>query len=101
MSDELVLAFGSYRLDLRNECLWRGTQSVPLRSKPFALLRYLVEQAGHVITKAELPRVVWPETTLSEGILKGYIHDMRIALGDNCQAPQFIEKGGRRGESFF
>ena len=73
-------SFDSYRLDLENECLWRGTKLVPLRPKPFALLRYLVAHAGRLVTKAELLRALWPETRVSAEVLKGYIHELRTVL---------------------
>jgi predicted ATPase/DNA-binding winged helix-turn-helix (wHTH) protein len=94
------LCFGSYRLDLVNECLWRGMQVVPLRPKPFAVLRYLMEHAGRLVAKAELLHAVWPETIVSTEVLKGYIHDLRTVLGDDPHAPQFIETVGRRGYRF-
>src|SRR5262249_12423208 len=100
MPTETYRCFGSYRLDLMNEGLWRGTRSVPLRPKPLALLRYLIEHAGRVVPMPELHQVLWPDTRVSQGVLKGYIHDLRIALGDNAQTPQFIETVGRRGYRF-
>src|SRR5262245_18950303 len=94
------LCFGSYRLDPVNECLWRGTQVVPLRPKPFAVLRYLVEHAGRLVAKAELLHAVWPETVVSAEVLKSYIHDVRTALGEEAETPRFIETVARRGYRF-
>jgi DNA-binding response OmpR family regulator len=39
--------FGGFRLDETNECLWRGSQVISLRPKMFAVLKYLLEHAGH------------------------------------------------------
>src|SRR5262249_38818654 len=100
MQTESILNFGSYQLDRVNERLWRGTQVVPLRPKPFAILRYLVEHPGRLVSKAELLQAIWPDTTVSEGVLKSYIHDLRTVLGEEAQAPQFIETVGRRGYRF-
>src|SRR5215510_10681682 len=100
MPVEPVLHFGSFSLDLVNERLWRGAELVPLRPKPFLLLRYLVEQAGRVVAKEELLKAVWPDTTVSTGVLKAYIHDLRAVLGDDPHVPQFIETVGRRGYRF-
>ena len=44
MQAEQFLLFLPFRLDLANERLWRGAQLLPLRPKPFAILRYLVER---------------------------------------------------------
>jgi DNA-binding winged helix-turn-helix (wHTH) protein/predicted ATPase len=98
MTDQIV--FPPFRLDLGNEQLWRDNQLVPLRPKAFAVLRCLVEQAGRLVTKEELLKAVWPDTQVSEGILKGYIRDLRDILGDDSQHPRFIETISRRGHRF-
>src|SRR5712692_7451693 len=100
MQAESTLNFGPYQLDRVNERLWRGTQVVLLRPKPFAILRYLVEHPGRLVSKAELLRAIWPDTTVSEGVLKSYIHDLRAVLDDNIEIPQFIETVARRGYRF-
>ncbi|HEV8718818.1 MAG TPA: winged helix-turn-helix domain-containing protein, partial [Candidatus Binatia bacterium] len=100
MGSKPYLFFSSFRLDLEAEQLWRGAARVPLRPKPFALLRYLVEQAGRLVSKAELRQALWPEAYVSEGLLKGYIRDLRAVLGDDPEAPQFIETVARRGYRF-
>src|SRR4030095_4059169 len=73
MQVEPVLHFGSFSLDLLNERLWCGAEPVPLRPKPFLLLRYLVEHADRLVSKTELLRAVWPDTTVSAEVLKGYV----------------------------
>ena len=75
------IVFPPFRLDPVNEQLWREHQLVPLRPKTFAVLRCLVEQAGRLVTKEELLKAVWPDTRVSEGILKGYIRDLRDISG--------------------
>lgn len=94
------LIFPPFRLDPVNEQLWSGSQLVPLRPKAFAVLRFLVEHAGRLLTKEELLKGVWPDTHVSEGILKGYIRDLRDILGDDAQHPHFIETVPRRGHRF-
>jgi DNA-binding winged helix-turn-helix (wHTH) protein len=94
------IVFPPFRLDLVNEQLWRESQLVPLRPKTFAVLRCLVEQAGRLVTKEELLKTVWPGTRVSDGIVKGYIRDLRDALGDDSQQPRFIETVPRRGHRF-
>ena len=92
--------FQSFRLDTNDECLWREGQRLPLTRKAFAVLNYLVEQAGHLVTKDELMDVVWPETFVQEEILKTYIRKLRQTLGDNAQYPLFIETHQGRGYRF-
>src|SRR5262245_16988930 len=46
MSD--ALHFGSFRMDLAAERLWRRDEPVHLRPKTWAVLRYLVERPGRL-----------------------------------------------------
>jgi len=54
--------FASFALDTANECLWRDGAQIALQPKPFAVLRYLVENPGRLITHDELLDKLWPET---------------------------------------
>src|SRR6266545_2808475 len=87
----------SWRLDVDNECLRRGEQAVALMPKAFAVLRYLVEHPGRLVTKAELFDAIWPDTYVSDGVLKNCVMELRKALEDEARAPQFIETVYRRG----
>jgi len=88
------------RLDLANERLWCGDQARVLRPKTFALLRYLVEHPGQLLTKAALLEALWPETTVSEVVLSVCMRELRQALGDDARMPRFIETVHRRGYRF-
>src|SRR5215475_7573008 len=92
--------FGPFRMDPATTCLWRGDQLVPLPPKPFAVLAYLVMQAGKVVTKDALFEAVWPETAVSEGVLKTCIGQIRLALAETARAPQYIATVHRRGYRF-
>ena len=100
MNAEQEILFRHCRLDTVNQLLWRGSRVIPLRQKSFAVLRYLLEHAGQLATKEELLRAVWPETYVSDIVLKVCIRELRHALGDQREAPQFIETVHRRGYRF-
>jgi DNA-binding winged helix-turn-helix (wHTH) protein len=93
-------AFASFRLDLGNACVWRGTEMVALTPKAFAVLQYLVARAGQLVTKEALLAAVWPETTVSEAVLKVCLSEIRKALGDTARTPRFIATVHRRGYRF-
>jgi len=93
------VAFGHYRLDPRRG-LWRGRQEVKLAPKTLALLRFLLERAGDVITKDEVFGAVWPETVVSDGALTSCIRELRKALEDDARQPRYIETLHRRGYRF-
>ncbi len=91
------LSFPPFCLDLVNECLWREEQPISLRRTPFAVLRYLLEHPGRLVTKEELLQAVWPDTVVSEAVLKGYIQQIRKLLSNDSRAPQLIETVYGRG----
>jgi DNA-binding winged helix-turn-helix (wHTH) protein len=74
-----ALRFPPFHLDLANEQLWREEQLITLLPKTFAILRYLAEHAGRLVTKEELLRTVWAGTQVSEEGLRDYIRELRKA----------------------
>src|SRR5262245_57298194 len=88
------------RLDLANHELWRGEERLVLRPKPFAVLAYLATHASRLIPREELAQAVWPDTHVGDGLLRGYVRDVRTALGDDAAAPRFIETVARLGYRF-
>src|SRR5262249_56838079 len=83
--------------DLANACLWHAAQRVTLRPKTFAVLVYLVTHAGQLVTKEALFDAVWPETAVGDGVLKTSMTELRKALGERADAPQWIATMHRRG----
>jgi len=98
--NENRVIFAPFWLDLANECLWRGSQAIKLRPKAFAVLHYLLERSGQLVTKEQLLNAVWPETFVTDAVLKVTIRQLRNVLGDDPNAPQFIETAHRRGYRF-
>jgi DNA-binding winged helix-turn-helix (wHTH) protein len=92
--------FGPFRLDTATACLWREDQLVLLPPKPFAVLAYLVTHAGQVVTKDDLLEAVWPETAISEGVLKTYIGNIRQVLGETARTSRYIATVHGRGYRF-
>src|SRR5215510_3361785 len=92
--------FASFRLDPGNACVWRGTEMLTLTPKAFAVLQYLVAHAGQLVTKEVLLAAVWPRMTVSEGVLKVCLSEIRKALSDAVKTPRFIATVHRRGYRF-
>ncbi|HSR08066.1 MAG TPA: AAA family ATPase, partial [Bryobacteraceae bacterium] len=93
-------AFGPFRLDPVNQCLWRGETRIALTPKVFAVLRHLTDHPGRLVTQEELLEAVWPETYVQPEILRKYILELRKALGDDPKTPRFIETLPKRGYRF-
>jgi len=96
----LMRSFDPFRLDVANQCLWRGDARVPLMPKPFAVLQYLVEHPGRLVTHDQLLAAIWPDTYVQPEVLRRYILEIRRALGDRAEAPQFVQTHPRRGYQF-
>ena len=97
---EVFAIFSPFRLDYRNECLWRGDERILLTPKAFSLLRHLVEAPGQLVTKEHLLDAVWPETYVGDAVLKVCIGQIRQVMGDESKSPRFIETIHRRGYRF-
>ena len=92
--------FAHFRLDPDNACLWRGTQPIALTPKAFDVLHYLVTHPDRLVTKDTLLDAVWPETAVSDVVVRVAIGELRRVLGDTAQAPRFIATVHRRGYRF-
>src|ERR1700675_2216698 len=100
MEQAQQILFGSFRLDPSTERLWHGEQEVALRAKPWAVLRYLVEHPGRVVTKEELLKTVWAGTYVTKTVLKVCVREIREALDEEVAAPRYIETVGHLGYQF-
>src|SRR6266478_1662262 len=96
--------FPPFRLDTVNQCLWRGDglaeERILLAPKAFAVLRYLVEHPGRLVTQDELLEALWAKTYVQPEVLKSHIAAIRAVLGDDARKPIFIETRSRRGYRF-
>jgi TolB-like protein/DNA-binding winged helix-turn-helix (wHTH) protein len=93
-------SFKAFRLDTTNHLLWRNGDRVPLAPKGFDVLAYLVEHAGRVVTQDEILEALWSETYVNPEVLRKYILEIRKALGDRPDNPEFIETLPKRGYRF-
>ena len=92
--------FAEFRVDADNACLWRGTEAVPLTPKAFDVLHYLVQHADRLVSKETLLDAVWPETAVSDVVVRVAIGELRRALGDTAQGSRYIVTVPRRGYRF-
>jgi TolB-like protein/Tfp pilus assembly protein PilF len=95
---EQIFLFERYTLDLRRGCLRTDGREIELRPKSFEVLRYLVENAGRLVSKGELIEAVWPRITVADESLARCVSDVRSALDDGDQ--RIIKTLPRRGYLF-
>jgi DNA-binding winged helix-turn-helix (wHTH) protein len=97
--------FAAFRLDTLNQCLWRRGDTGPegrilLTPKAFAVLVYLVEHAGRLVTHDEMLEAVWPGSVIESQAVKRHVLAVRSALGDSPKNSLFIETIPKRGYRF-
>jgi class 3 adenylate cyclase/tetratricopeptide (TPR) repeat protein len=92
--------FDRFRLDPDHACLWRDAEVIALPPKAFDLLHYFVRHPDRVVTKDELLDAVWPQTAVTDAVVRVTIGLLRKVLDDTAQTPQFIATVARRGYRF-
>jgi TolB-like protein/DNA-binding winged helix-turn-helix (wHTH) protein len=89
------LRFDRYVLDLHRGSLVLDGSEIALRPKTFAVLHYLAENSGRLVSKDELFAAVWPNLAITDDALVQSIGELRRALGDD--GPRLIRTVPRRG----
>ena len=92
------LHFAGYVLDLDRGCLLLDGKEIDLRPKTFAVLRYLVENSGRLVSKDELFAAVWANVAVTDDTLVQSISELRRVIGDD--GARLIRTVPRRGYRF-
>ena len=92
------LAAGDLRLDTRGRRAWVGEDEVALTTKEYALLEYMVRNAGKVIGRAEISDHVWDEAyDPASNLIEVYVNRLRRKI-DGDHAQPYIQT--RRGAGY-
>ena len=83
-------AFEGFKVLPEMRLLLSDGTPVPLTSKAFDTLVFLIANRDRVVTKDELLRSVWPDVVVEEGNLTQQIFLLRKALGESAQQPRHI-----------
>ena len=102
LESRLVYEFGDFRLDATQRLLLsKGDGRVlPLTSRAFETLLYLVEHRGELLDKATLMKAIWPNTVVEENNLNQNITALRRVLGEKPEEHRFIVTVPGRGYQF-
>ena len=95
-----VYVFGAFRLLRQARQLCLGATPVRLGGRALDLLFVLVERAGEVVSRAELERLLWPNSIVEDSCLRVHIGALRKALGDGAGEQRYIANVPGRGYSF-
>ncbi|MBM4255169.1 MAG: hypothetical protein FJ147_04645 [Deltaproteobacteria bacterium] len=92
--------FPPFVVDTREGSLRRNSQTIALRAKTFAVLCYLLERPGHLVSKEELLKNVWAGTYVTDSTLTVCMTELRKALGDGPKKSRYITTVTKRGYRF-
>src|ERR1700684_4268953 len=95
-----IFQFGEFQLDVRARSLRREKAIVPLNSRAFDVLLYLVQNPGKVLTREELLKNVWAESFVDENSLAQSISVLRRALAEKPGENNYIATVPGRGYQF-
>jgi DNA-binding winged helix-turn-helix (wHTH) protein/Tfp pilus assembly protein PilF len=97
-----IIRFDSFEVDLATGDVRRSGARVILQEQPLRILIRLLEARGKIVTRDDLRADLWPADTFVdfEHSLNAAIKRLRNALGDEADAPRFVETVPRRGYRF-
>lgn len=90
--------FDRWTLDCARGTLTGDSGDIPLRPKSFEVLRYLIQNAGRLVSRENVLGAVWPDVTVTEESLTQCVSEVRQVLGDSEQ--RIIRTVPKRGYLF-
>lgn len=85
-----IYFFEDVSVDPRAHCLERSGQVVSLEPKAYAVLVFMLENAGALVDKDMLLDAVWGHRNVTPAVLSRVISQLRRALGDSAARPHLI-----------
>ncbi len=96
------MSFGEFELDLDAGMLRKSGRTLKLRPQPMRVLCLLVGHAGRLVSREEIRRHLWGESTFVDydvGV-DSCVNRIRMALRDKAQVPRYVETLPRQGYRF-
>jgi TolB-like protein/DNA-binding winged helix-turn-helix (wHTH) protein len=101
MSARRVASFDGWTLLRAPLELLRHGERVRLQEQPLAILEMLVTSPRELVTREQLISRLWPKGVVDfEAGLNTAMRKLRAALGDEAEAPRYIETVPRQGYRF-
>ena len=90
---------GDFFVDLSRNQITQREQSQTIAPKALAVLTYLAENAGRVVSYDELLSAVWPNTVVTPNTLQRSIAQLRKVLGEDSKRQSYIKTHAKQGYS--
>jgi len=94
------ISFGPFAFDRQSRLLWREGAEVALPPRVIGVLEILIDRQGQVVARQDLMDAVWKDAFVTDTSLAEAVSFLRQALGDDPQAPRYIQTVHRRGYRF-
>jgi TolB-like protein/DNA-binding winged helix-turn-helix (wHTH) protein len=93
--DDFVL--GDWHVSPKLNRVRRGDERITVKNKSMAVLVFLVDAAGEVVTRDEIMDAVWPGMEVTDDVLTQSVVELRKALDDDAKHPKIIQTIPRVG----
>ena len=93
--DDFVI--GDWHVSPKLNRVRRGDESITVKHKSMAVLVFLVDAAGDVVTRDEIMDAIWPGMAVTDDVLTQSIVELRKAMDDDAKHPTIIETVPRVG----
>jgi TolB-like protein/DNA-binding winged helix-turn-helix (wHTH) protein/Tfp pilus assembly protein PilF len=94
------VGFGEYQLDTQTRTLQREGRRIPVQSKAFDLLAYLIERRERVVSSNELLDALWPGLHVTPAALSTAVQKARQAVGDDGEHQAVLQTEHGKGFRF-
>ena len=91
------LQIGDWLVEPDLNCITRKKVKIPVEPKVIEVLVCLADYPGEVLSKEQIIQTVWPDTYVSEEVLRYSISELRKAFKDDAKNPRVIQTIARRG----
>jgi DNA-binding winged helix-turn-helix (wHTH) protein/Tfp pilus assembly protein PilF len=101
MNPREEIRFDGWTLHTATGEITRGPVRIRLQVQPQQVLEALLARPGELVTREQLIGRLWPRGIVNFDLsLNNAVRRLRAALGDNAEAPRYIETIPRRGYRF-
>lgn len=94
------IVFNDFYINPSERALYKSGVRVHLAKKPFAVLSYLIQHRGELVTRDQLLAKFWPGNGVYDEAVYRCISSIRHALADTDEHPQYLETRWREGYCF-
>lgn len=84
-------------VDTGTNRLVQNEKEVKLESKVMAVLHFLAQHKGELVSREVLEQAVWKDTVVGYDALTNCIAKLRKVLDDNPRQPEYIETISKKG----